>query len=119
MSNPSKRPSAIAQLQKVAEDAGVGNNGPTSAPSNTSVPQSSEAAKKKKKKRSNKKRKDRRQSFAAPTDETDNTEMEGERPSLLDSQDIGSANRDSFYRLGAGRNQSNTSLESEALLDHR
>ncbi|KAK0644856.1 Magnesium transporter ALR2 [Lasiodiplodia hormozganensis] len=74
---------------------------------------------KKRKHRGGKKRR-RRQSFAAPPSE-DHTDvpsdaMGTERPSLADVTSE-EAVRSSFYRL---RNKaSNTSLESEALLDHR
>lgn len=71
--------------------------------------------KKKKKHRAGRKRRTRRQSFAAPS-EAPTEETTGERPSLLDAQRT-SAHQASFYRLQ--HNRSNTSLESEALLDHR
>ncbi|GME39576.1 Mg2+ transporter protein CorA-like/Zinc transport protein [Neofusicoccum parvum] len=74
---------------------------------------------KKRKHRGGKKRR-RRQSFAAPPSE-DHTDVQSdamvtERPSLADVTPE-EAVRSSFYRLG--RKGSNTSLESEALLDHR
>lgn len=72
--------------------------------------------KKKKKHRAGKKRRNRRQSFAAPS-EAPTEETTGERPSLLDAQRTSASQQASFYRLQ--NNRSNTSLESEALLDHR
>ncbi|KAI9838519.1 MAG: magnesium and cobalt transport protein CorA [Sclerophora amabilis] len=83
------------------------------------------AASKKKKHRAGKKRRNRRQSFAMATDQESNgaaaaaaaAAQSGSSHNLLD--DSGNP-RPPFYRLGrSGRNLSNTSLESEALLDHR
>ena len=71
-------------------------------------------AKKKRPRGGKNRRKNRRQSFAPP--EESNTDRE-QRPSLLDVPRT-SAQQSSFYRLHSG-NRSNTSLESEALLDHR
>ena|SRR5579871_2932781 len=82
------------------------------APANVGEP-----GKRKRKNRASKKRRNRRQSFAAPP-EIDAGGMVQERPSLIDPTATSSVARDSFYRLQAG-NRSNTSLESEALLDHR
>ncbi|KAF2205063.1 cora-domain-containing protein [Delitschia confertaspora ATCC 74209] len=71
----------------------------------------------KKKKRGGKKRRNRRESFAAPPESLDGGDMTSEaRPSLVNAEDVERA-RSSFYRLRG--NRSNTSLESEALLDHR
>ncbi|KAF2088617.1 cora-domain-containing protein [Saccharata proteae CBS 121410] len=96
----------------------------TTAPSSSAqappqlVSQESSSTSKQKRKghRAGKKRR-RRQSFAAPSD-TDPTSMveRSARPSLADVSSE-QATRSSFYRLGS--NRSNTSLESEALLDHR
>ncbi|KAK1808822.1 CorA metal ion transporter [Friedmanniomyces endolithicus] len=94
---------------------------PDDAPS-SSIPQPqqsvSDVAKPKKKKthRGGKnRRKTRRQSFAT----SEGGQGMDERPSLLDiPTSRSSANQHSFYRLQSG-NRSNTSLESEALLDHR
>ncbi|KAF1985879.1 cora-domain-containing protein [Aulographum hederae CBS 113979] len=75
---------------------------------------------KRKKKRSGKKKRARRQSFAAPADpmvEGGGASSAQERPGMMDGQD-NSAARGSLYRLGNAA-RSNTSLESEALLDHR
>lgn len=60
--------------------------------------------KKKRNHRGGKKKRARRQSFATSTE--DGVQREGDRA------------RDSFYRV-QGRNMSGTSIESEALLDHR
>lgn len=84
-----------------------------------SVPASAEeAGKKKRKKRAGKRRRNRRQSFAAPPDDTDVGGMAEERSSLVDPTTASSTARESFYRLQRV-NKSSTSLESEALLDHR
>ncbi|KAF4554616.1 Metal ion transporter-like protein 1 [Elsinoe fawcettii] len=73
---------------------------------------------KKKKHRGGRKRRNRRQSFAAPSESTVNDNEEPDRrPSLLDGPRPTPASG-SFYRL-KNDNRSNTSLESEALLDHR
>ncbi|KAJ4318476.1 CorA metal ion transporter [Neodidymelliopsis sp. IMI 364377] len=78
---------------------------------------SSTAAGKKKKHRGGKKRRNRRQSFAATAD-MGQGDMNDDRPSLEDIAGHGnSRGSTSFY--GLSRNLSNTSLESEALLDHR
>lgn len=70
-----------------------------------------------KKKRNNhrggKKRRNRRQSFAA---RSENGSAMGEMSQSRRNDET--AARDSFY-IQHGRNLSNTSLESEALLDHR
>ena len=71
---------------------------------------------KKKRHRAGKKRRNRRQSFIAQSDTA--TELEpDQRPSLADANRP-SAAETSFYRLKSAA-RSNTSLESEALLDHR
>lgn len=61
-------------------------------------------------------KKDRRQSFAAPSESEAGTESLAERPALATVQE--GQQSSSFYKLG-NRADSNTSLESEALLDHR
>ena len=76
------------------------------------------SAPKKKKHRAGKKRRNRRQSFAAPSDQTDDTDLQDQRPTLHTVPE-GSQAQSTFYRLGARAGRSNTSLESEALLDHR
>ena len=78
---------------------------------------SSSAVGKKKKHRGGKKRRNRRQSFAATTD-LGHGDGSDDRPTLEDIAGHGnSRGSTSFY--GLSRNLSNTSLESEALLDHR
>ena len=74
---------------------------------------------KKKRHRAGRKRRNRRQSFVAPSESTATNDLDDvdRRPSLLDASRP-SATRSSFYRLNGGA-RSNTSLESEALLDHR
>lgn len=77
---------------------------------------SSGAVAKKKKHRGGKKKRNRRQSFAATAD-IGTGDMIDERPSLADmSRGSHGRGSSSFYRNG---NLSSTSLESEALLDHR
>ena len=72
------------------------------------------------KKRKNKpykqKKRNRRQSFAAP-DHAEAPDMGAQIPSLLDVPE-NAATESQFARIG-GRRTSDTSLESEALLDHR
>lgn len=76
----------------------------------------SSAVGKKKKHRGGKKRRNRRQSFAANADL--GADGSDDRPTLEDIAGHGnSRGSTSFY--GLSRNLSNTSLESEALLDHR
>ncbi len=70
-------------------------------------------SRKKRNHRGGKKKRNRRQSFAAPSD--DGSAMAETSQSRGAAQ---SAARSSFYRL-KGRNMSNTSIESETLLDHR
>jgi magnesium transporter len=78
---------------------------------------SSGPAKKKKHRGGGKKKRNRRQSFA-PTADIGTGDMDDERPSLANvgGNSHGRGNS-SFYRMHG--NLSNTSLESEALLDHR
>jgi magnesium transporter len=73
---------------------------------------------KKKRHRAGKKRRNRRQSFAAPSESTvaERDEDQNTRPSLATTRP--SATQSSFYRLKAAA-RSNTSIESDALLDHR
>jgi magnesium transporter len=78
---------------------------------------SSSAPAKKKKHRGGKKKRNRRQSFAASAD-IGTGDMNDERPSLANvTGNSRSRGSNSFYRMSS--NLSNTSLESEALLDHR
>lgn len=71
---------------------------------------------KKKRHRAGKKRRNRRQSFAAPSESTAAENEGNERPTLTTTRP--SATQTSFYRLKSAA-RSNTSLESDALLDHR
>ncbi|KAF1832307.1 magnesium transporter ALR2 [Decorospora gaudefroyi] len=79
-------------------------------------PSASAPSKKKKTHRGGKKRRNRRQSFAATADLAQGDSMD-ERPSLASVAHSQSRGSNSFYRTHS--NLSNTSLESEALLDHR
>ena len=75
--------------------------------------------KKRRNHRGGKKKKNRRQSFAVTSDEPGQGDGNRSNRDLLDVNRA-SASRPSFYRLGqSGRNLSETSLDSEALLDHR
>ncbi|KAF2703167.1 hypothetical protein K504DRAFT_463795 [Pleomassaria siparia CBS 279.74] len=102
--------------------------GPGGGPSTASTPaaadhdddNASPASVKKRKHRGGKKRRNRRQSFAATADTMGSGDMTDERhpPNLADVAGQSHSRHDSsFYRLNG--NRSNTSLESEALLDHR
>ncbi|KAG9573390.1 cora-domain-containing protein, partial [Aureobasidium melanogenum] len=73
---------------------------------------------KKKRHRAGKKRRNRRQSFAAPSESTvaERDDDQNQRPTLTSNRP--SATQTSFYRLKSAA-RSNTSLESDALLDHR
>jgi magnesium transporter len=81
---------------------------------NSSIPGGS----KKKRHRAGKKRRNRRQSFAAPSESTaaERDDDQPQRPTLTTGRPSGT--QTSFYRLKSAA-RSNTSLESEALLDHR
>ncbi|GAB7360911.1 hypothetical protein MBLNU230_g0896t1 [Neophaeotheca triangularis] len=73
---------------------------------------------KKKRHRGGKKRRNRRQSFLAPSEATDTANEEPQQRPTLQNIARPSAQEASFYRLQSGAG-SNTSLDSEALLDHR
>jgi magnesium transporter len=82
-------------------------------------PSSSHANKKKKRKhRGGRGKKLRRQSFAAPPNIRETDAAAQEDPDVLETHPEELAARSSFYRLHQG-NRSNTSISSEALLDHR
>jgi len=87
--------------------------------STASVGNGDSLAPKKKRHRAGKKRRNRRQSFVAPSESTvaEDQDDPDRRPSLLDNP-RSSGPQNSFYRLKSAA-KSNTSLESEALLDHR
>jgi magnesium transporter len=86
------------------------------ATSSAAAGPSSGAPAKKKKHRGGKKKRNRRQSFAAGAD-IGTGDMHDERPSLTTMGGSHARGSSSFYRQHG--NLSNTSLESEALLDHR
>ncbi|KAF2269130.1 magnesium transporter ALR2 [Lojkania enalia] len=125
-SNPARssggEPSSNAQRSAMnlgsstyAEAVAPNASNTASTPQNNSG-SSSQAPAKKRKHRGGKKRRNRRQSFAAPPPAIDESDMANQRPSVADGSQSSSRHNSSFYRL---RNHSNTSLESEALLDHR
>jgi magnesium transporter len=91
--------------------ARAGNTRPDATDSTTGE------AKKKKKHRAGKKKRNRRQSFIAPED-LPGVNSDSERTSLLKVPGSHSEAREGFYRA-VRANVSATSLESEALLDHR
>lgn len=95
---------------------GQGNNPPSVPLSRqaSSTNPNGDAKPKKKRHRAGKNRKKRRPSFVAASEASEAVETEG-RPSVAD---VRATQEASFYRLRQG-NRSNTSLESEALLDHR
>lgn len=93
----------------------------TADQSNQSFAQAQPETKKKRKHRGKKSKKSRRQSFAAPSEETS---LPSVMPEIMEDQHVGNRStsglRQSFYRLGQpGGNLSSTSLDSECLLDHR
>jgi hypothetical protein len=73
------------------------------------------AARRKRSQRGGKKKRNRRQSFAAPSD--DGSGLPEASQSRVEVHVQGVARSNSYYRLQ--RNLSNTSIESETLLDHR
>lgn len=78
-------------------------------------------SKKKKKHRGGKKRRNRRQSFAAPSEASGMQSLDGGRhedPLIEEPQDSAQTLRPPFYKSNTG-NLSGTSLNSDALLDHR
>lgn len=109
--------------QNASSHAGSSSRAAMPPPASTE-PVTENGKPKKKKHRAGRKRKNRRQSFVAPSETAEST-VDGEggdngrggRPGLLGASRA-NANQASFYRLQQG-NRSNTSLESEALLDHR
>lgn len=101
-------PGAVSYADAAASNTSAANNNASS----------SSGPAKKRKHRGGKKRRNRRQSFAATADTMGSGDMAEEpRPSLADIGNQSSRGSSSFYQLQ--RNNSNTSLESEALLDHR
>jgi magnesium transporter len=88
---------------------------------NQSLPQGGSETRKKRKHRGKKSKRNRRQSFAATSEASAGPPV---LPEIMTEENGGhrsnSGLRQPFYRLGqSGGNLSNTSLESEALLDHR
>jgi len=104
------------KLASAAPDLSV--IGAPSSPVRTGSQSGASSSKKKKTHRGpGKKRKNRRQSFAAPSEGGDSPSPAAERPGLEDVPEV--PHEQSFYRLGNRATNSNGSLESEALLDHR
>ncbi|OAL52097.1 cora-domain-containing protein [Pyrenochaeta sp. DS3sAY3a] len=113
---PSTAPPAAPRPAAASHAAVASSSNPRNGDSQLSPEPSSSAPPKKKKHRGGKKRRNRRQSFAAS--QGMGADMSDERPSIVDVGAHGrSRANSSFYRLHG--NLSNTSLESEALLDHR
>jgi len=108
-SRPQQSSTSQSQQQQQQQQQGSTSNGVDGGASTTVMS-------KKKRHRAGKKRRNRRQSFIAPSET--GTEIDtDQRPSILDANRA-SAEQTSFYRLKSAA-RSNTSLESEALLDHR
>ena len=102
-----------------------GSQQPTEAQTTSNVASADQgeqpaASRRKRTHRGGKKKRNRRQSFAAPSGDTSTGEPSRSNRDLLDVPSSSTA-RPQFYRLGqsGGRNLSSTSLDSEALLDHR
>lgn len=106
------RPEPTA-IQRLHTDGNLENSTATLRPDAST---SQGPAKKKRNHRGGKKSKKRRQSFAMDPSE-DGSGMPETSQSSRNLNEQNNA-RSSFYRI-QGRNHSNTSLESEALLDHR
>jgi magnesium transporter len=112
----------VSNVAGPAAMAKPGLNNPSSVPISRATSSTNpngdagEAKPKKKRHRAGKNRKKRRPSFVAESEVSEAVEGEGQgRPSVAD---VRATQEASFYRLRQG-NRSNTSLESEALLDHR
>ncbi len=118
ISAPSTPANSTAETQRPGPTAlqtpgGDANNSNATLRPDATIQQAT--SKKKRNHRGGKKKRARKQSFAASTE--DGSGM----PETSNSHRMGhseSAVRNSFYRL-QGRNLSSTSIESEALLDHR
>lgn len=112
--------SNLQDVSRVAGPAAMakpGLNNPSSMPlsrAESSTNANGDAKPKKKRHRAGKNRKKRRPSFVAESEASEAVGVDG-RPGLAEARATQEA---SFYRLRQG-NRSNTSLESEALLDHR
>lgn len=107
------RVAGSAAMAKPGQPSQNNASGSQSRASSSTNP-NGDAKAKKKRHRAGKNRKKRRQSFAAPSETSEAVVPEG-RPSVIDTRQT--TQQASFYRLNS--NRSNTSLESEALLDHR
>lgn len=103
-------PAAMAKPGQPSQSNGSGSQSRASSSANPN----GDGKPKKKRHRAGKNRKKRRQSFAAASEASE--AVGPERPSVIDARTA--TQQASFYRLNHG-NRSNTSLESEALLDHR
>jgi magnesium transporter len=121
--NPPSRPSAPPGSQQQENTPSSSRPQPnqrndTNVTTGTNASQEQgQATGKKKKRRAGKKKRNRRQSFAAPSDDSP-------MPTVRSNHDLlnipgHSGNSPPFYRGPGGRNLSETSLDSEALLDHR
>ncbi|CZS94823.1 probable MNR2-Manganese resistance protein [Rhynchosporium graminicola] len=112
---PPRRGSPLKNVDEIPQrpEPTAIQSGNAASSSATLRPDSSTPIPKKKRNHRGGKKKRRRQSFAASTE--DGSGMPETSHSRMNTN---SAARDSFYRL-QGRNLSNTSIESEALLDHR
>lgn len=107
------RPEPIALQGQ--DGASISTLRPGPATADPTVARPGHSRKKRKDHRGGKKKRNRRQSFAAPSDDGSGLlEISQSR----DDMQARSAARSSFYRLKE-HNMSNTSIDSEILLDHR
>jgi magnesium transporter len=118
---PPNRTSANQTAPSRPSVAPIQENPANAEQSHQSVPQANAETKKKRKHRGKKSKRNRRQSFAAPSE---GSSVPSAIPDIMAEQTgadrSNSGLRQPFYRLGqSGRNLSSTSLESEALFDHR
>ncbi len=125
-------PSSGPQASNQATSSTVGQSGPhrpteaftntqsTSAANPTAQGEQAAPSKRRRNHRGGKHKKNRRKSFAIAEDEGGSVEASRSNRDHLDPLTPAPA-RPSFYRLGqsGGRTLSSTSLDSEALLDHR
>jgi magnesium transporter len=115
---PPETPQDLKERVRPQPSALQGDQGRDGASGSTLRPDPTAAqggARKKRSHRGGKKKRIRRQSFAAPSD--DGSGLPETSQSRVDVHIQGVARSNSFYRLQ--RNLSNTSIESETLLDHR
>lgn len=113
---PSRNPSHAAgpRGQAASSQQGQGQSSSTDPQSREAGPELGEQ-KKKKRRRGGRNHKARRQSFAAPSEPDQETTPLSERPNL---ETVTEREQSSFYRV-RNRAGSDSSLESQALLDHR